>query len=319
MSILSFVKKWTLPVAICVGTLFYLLFSSIDLLVPVGNVVGPLLADTLPYGMFIILYVTFCKIKVREMKPRAWHLWLQVSRLVMALLLVWFIVNAGNADTKLVLEGAFVCVICPTAAAAAVVTEKLGGSIASLTTFTIIDNLVTSLIIPLLFPLVEKEVHVPFITMSLLVLRNVASVLVAPLVLALLTRRLAPRLNDRICRTKNIGFYMWCFNLAVVTGLTMHNIRYSSVTGLVLVALLVLPLAVAIMLFSLGKCVGRPYGENISGGQAVGQKNTVVAIWLTVTFLNPLAAVAPGAYVIWQNMINAWQLWYKEKYGKVKW
>lgn len=34
--------------------------------------------------------------------------------------------------------------------------------------------------------------------------------------------------------------------------------------------------------------------------------------------LNPLAAVAPGAYVIWQNMVNAWQLWYKGKYGKLK-
>lgn len=99
----------------------------------------------------------------------------------------------------------------------------------------------------------------------------------------------------------------------------MHNILYSSVTGVVLVGLLALPLVVALVLFSLGKGVGRPYGDNISAGQALGQKNTVVAIWLTVTFLNPLAAVAPGAYVIWQNMVNAWQLWYKEKYGRVKW
>ena len=45
----------------------------------------------------------------------------------------------------------------------------------------------------------------------------------------------------------------------------------------------------------------------------------VVGIWLTISFLNPLAAVAPGAYVLWQNMVNAWQLWYKEKYGKLKW
>ena len=319
MSIVSFVKKWTLPVAICVGTVFYLLFSSVGPLVPVGDVVGPLLADTLPYGMFLILYVTFCKIKVRDMKPRAWHLWLQLCRAGISLLLVWLIVSVGDPSLKLVFEGAFVCVVCPTAAAAAVVTEKLGGSISSLTVFTIIDNLVTSLLIPLLFPLVEKEVQVPFFTMSLLVLRNVASVLVAPLVLALLTRKLAPRLNDRICRTRNFGFYMWCFNLAVVTGLTVHNIRYSSVTGLVLAGLLLMPLAVAFALFAMGKAVGRPYGENISGGQAVGQKNTVVAIWLTVTFLNPLAAVAPGAYVIWQNVINSWQLWYKEKYGKVKW
>lgn len=277
------------------------------------------LVDTLPYGMFLILYVTFCKIQLRDMKPRPWHLWLQIARVAISVALVWLITSVDDEGLKLVLEGAFVCVVCPTAAAAAVVTEKLGGSIASLTIFTIIDNLVTSLIIPVLFPFVEKEAHIPFVATSLLVLRNVASVLVAPLVLAVLTRKFLPRLNERICRTRNFGFYMWCFNLAVVTGLTVHNILYSSVTGVVLVGLLSLPLVVALVLFSLGKGVGRPYGDNISAGQALGQKNTVVAIWLTVTFLNPLAAVAPGAYVIWQNMVNAWQLWYKEKYGRVKW
>lgn len=319
MGIIKFIKKWSLPVAICLGTAVYLLFSRVEALVPVGDVAGPVLVDFMPYGMFLILYVTFCKIKMHDMRPRAWHLWLQLARIGVSGALVWAITMTADPTVKLILEGAFVCVICPTAAAAAVVTEKLGGSIASLTVFTIIDNVATSLIIPLFFPLVEKDADIPFILTSLQVLRNVSIVLVAPLALAMLTRRFAPRLNERICRTKNLGFYMWCVNLAIVTGLTVHNIIFSSVSHHTLIWLLMLPLAVAIGLFALGKSVGRPYGDNISAGQALGQKNTVVAIWLTVTFLNPLAAVAPGAYVIWQNAINAWQIWYKEKYGRVKW
>lgn len=319
MDIIAFIKKWSLPVAICFGTAAYLLFSQIEALAPVGDAVGPLLAGFMPYGMFVILYVTFCKIKLHDMRPRLWHLWLQLIRIGVSCLLVWLITLTTDATVKLLFEGVFICIICPTAAAAAVVTEKLGGSIASLTIFTIIDNLATSLIIPVLFPLVEKDADIPFIATSLAVLRNVTAVLVAPLVLAMLTRRFAPRLNDRICRTRNLGFYLWCVNLAIVTGLTIHNIIYSSVSHHTLVWLLLLPLAVTLGLFATGKSVGRPYGENISAGQAIGQKNTVVAIWLTVTFLNPLAAVAPGAYVIWQNMVNSWQIWYKEKYGRVKW
>lgn len=319
MDIIAFIKKWSLPVAICFGTAAYLLFSQIEALAPVGDAVGPLLAGFMPYGMFVILYVTFCKIKLHDMRPRLWHLWLQLIRIGVSCLLVWLITLTTDATVKLLFEGVFICIICPTAAAAAVVTEKLGGSIASLTIFTIIDNLATSLIIPVLFPLVEKDADIPFIATSLAVLRNVTAVLVAPLVLAMLTRRFAPRLNDRICRTRNLGFYLWCVNLAIVTGLTIHNIIYSSVSHHTLVWLLLLPLAVTLGLFATGKSVGRPYGENISAGQAMGQKNTVVAIWLTVTFLNPLAAVAPGAYVIWQNMVNSWQIWYKEKYGRVKW
>ncbi len=319
MNIITFIKQWSLPVAICFGTLVYLLFSQLWFLVPIGNAVGPLLVDFLPYGMFLILYVTFCKIQMRDMRPRRWHLWLQLVRILLSCLIVWLITMTTDASLKLILEGVFICIICPTAAAAAVVTEKLGGSIASLTIFTIIDNLATSLIIPILFPIVEKEADIPFISTSLAVLRNVTVVLVAPLAFALLTRKFAPRLNDRICRTRNFGFYMWCVNLAIVTGVTIHNIIFSSVSHTTLFWLLLLPLAVTLMLFAIGKSVGRPYGENISAGQAMGQKNTVVAIWLTVTFLNPLAAVAPGAYVIWQNTVNSWQIWYKQKYGSVKW
>lgn len=36
-------------------------------------------------------------------------------------------------------------------------------------------------------------------------------------------------------------------------------------------------------------------------------------------FLNPVAVIAPCAYVVWQNIINAVQLWYKNKYGYLKW
>lgn len=319
MNIIRFIKRWSLPVSIFVGTLTYLVFSHVTPLIPAGDTIGPWLVDFLPYGMFLILYVTFCKIELRDMRPRRWHLWLQLIRVATACLLAGIITMTSSPTLKLILEGVFICVICPTAAAAAVVTEKLGGSIASLTIFTIIDNLVTSLTIPLLFPLVEQEADIPFIQTFLAVLRNVTVVLVAPLILALLTRRVAPRLNARICRTRNFGFYMWCVNLAIVTGVTIHNILHSSVSHTILLWLLMLPLVVTLLLFATGKAVGRRYGENISAGQAMGQKNTVVAIWLTVTFLNPLAAVAPGAYVIWQNVVNSWQLWYKEKYGRIKW
>lgn len=317
--LVAFVKEWSLPVAITFGTLCYLLFSSVELLRPIGDVAGPLLKESLPYGMFLILYVTFCKIRLHDMQPRWWHLWLQLSRLAMALVLVGVMLWTDSPRVKLIVEGAFVCVICPTAAAAAVLTDRLGGSLASLTLFTILDNIIVSIVIPMLFPVVEKGVDVPFVVMMLEVLRNVTAVLVGPLLLALLTRRLLPRLCAAICSVRNFGFYMWCINLSIVTGLTIHNIMCSAVAFGTLLWLLLLPLPVALVLFATGKSLGRPYGDNISAGQALGQKNTVVAIWLTVTFLNPLAAVAPGAYVIWQNIINAWQLWYKEKYGYVKW
>ena len=319
MSLIAFFKQWSLPLSLLIGVIGYLLFAYVPLLQPIGEVVGPLLESLIPIVLFVLLYVTFCKIQIKEMRPRAWHFWLQTIRVSLSAFFVWLITLTSDPNLRLVLEGMFVCVICPTAAAAPVVTEKLGGSIGSLTVYAIIANVVTSIIIPLFFPMVEKSSDISFATASLMVLRNVTTVLVIPLVLALVSRRVIPRVTDRIKEFRNLGFYLWCFNLTIITGITMRNILHSSLSGTVLAFLLILPLFIALLQFTIGKLVGRYYGDSISAGQALGQKNTVVGIWLTLTFLNPLAAVAPGAYVLWQNMVNASQLWYKQKYGRLKW
>ena len=315
----SFFKRFSLPVSLLVGVVSYLMFSQIEILEPIGDVAGPLFLDIMPVVLFTILYVTFCKIQIKEMTPRTWHFILQGIRIALSGFFVWLITLTSDADVKLLLEGMFICIICPTAAAAPVVTEKLGGSIGSLTIYTIIANVVTSVIIPLFFPMVEKTADIEFFAAVLMVLKNVTIVLVVPLVLALTSRKVIPSFTSWLAKKKDLGFYLWCVNLAIVSGVTMRNILLSTVSGHTLVLLIILPLFVTIALFAIGKAVGRPFGDSISAGQALGQKNTVVGIWLTISFLNPLAAVAPGAYVLWQNMVNAWQLWYKDKYGKLKW
>ena len=319
MSIIAFVKKWTLPCALALGAVVYLLFSNVPVLEPFGDAVGPYMPNVLPYVIFAMLYVTFCKIKIDNLRPCTWHFILQGIRTLMSGLLVVAIVLTSDFQVKLLLEGAFICVICPTAAAAPVITEKLGGSIESLTVYTLIANVVTSIIIPLFFPMVERGADITFAFAFLMILKRVVTVLLLPLCLALLTRRFLPKVASRIKQMKNLAFYMWAFNLSILMGLTLHNILVATVSGWTLFMLLVIPLVVTVVQFSIGKYVGSFYGQSISAGQVLGQKNTMVGIWLTITFLNPTAAVAPCAYVIWQNMVNSWQLWYKEKYGMLKW
>lgn len=320
MKFFSFFRKFALPCSLVLGALGYLIFAYIPFLQPLGDAVGPRLVELMPVVLFALLYVTFCKIEIKEMKPKAWHFVLQLIRTSLALLMVIAICLFGkNYETKVILEGAFICFICPTAAAVAVVTEKLGGSIGSLTTYTVIANIFTMIIIPSLFPMVEKGADVSFLYMSMMVFRNVTTVLVVPLLLALLSRKFLPRFVDKVKSVKDLGFYMWCFNLTILMGETLRNFLHATVSGWILALLLIVPLMVCLVQFAVGKAVGRHWNASISAGQALGQKNTIVGIWLTLTFLNPLAAVAPGAYVVWQNLVNGWQLWYKEKYGKLKW
>lgn len=320
MKVFSFFRKFALPCSLVLGASGYFIFANVPFLLPLGDAVGPRLVELMPVVLFALLYVTFCKIEIKEMKPKAWHFVLQLIRTSLALLMVIAISLFGkNYETKVILEGAFICFICPTAAAVAVVTEKLGGSIGSLTTYTVIANIFTMIIIPSLFPMVEKGADVSFLYMSMMVFRNVTTVLVVPLLLALLSRKFLLRFVDKVKSVKDLGFYMWCFNLTILMGETLRNFLHATVSGWILALLLIVPLAVCLVQFAIGKAVGRHWDASISAGQALGQKNTIVGIWLTLTFLNPLAAVAPGAYVVWQNLVNGWQLWYKEKYGHLKW
>lgn len=319
MAFLAFIKKWALLCAIVFGSLVYLLFSQVPMLQPFGNIVGPHLVDVMPILIFLILYVTFCKIRMDDFRPHKWHFWLQGIRTVLSALVVLAILHIKDPEQKILFEGIFICVICPTAAAAAVITEKLGGSIASMTVYTIIANCFTSVIIPLFFPMIERAANITFMFAFFMVLKRVVMVLVVPLCLALLTRRYLPKVAGWFKRRKNLAFYIWSINLSILMGFTLKTMLHAQLSTHMLLLMLILPLFISLALFGIGKFVGHQYGDSISGGQALGQKNTIVGIWLTITFLNPLAVIAPCAYMIWQNIINTWQLWYKEKYGILKW
>ena len=48
--------------------------------------------------------------------------------------------------------------------------------------------------------------------------------------------------------------------------------------------------------------------SSITAGQAFGQKNTTLGVWMAQTYLNPLSALGAAAYIIWQNIFNSAQL-----------
>jgi len=75
------------------------------------------------------------------------------------------------------------------------------------------------------------------------------------------------------------------------------------------ILLAVSALVICLVQFAVGHWLGRRYGDESAGGQALGQKNTVLAIWLAQSFLNPLACIAPTAYIVWQNLVNSFQIY----------
>lgn len=313
-SLIRFLKNWTLPVAMIAGTLAYFLFAKVEFLAPAKPLVNGLVAVLTPLLIFAQLLLTFCKVEVCELKLKAWHGWLLLFQTVSCLLLAALLVFCPMDELyREVFEGAMVCLICPTATAAAVITGKLGGSAASLTTYTLASNLLAAVAVPLVFPLVEPHADVTFWLAFLKILSKVFPLLLCPFFLAWLLRVWMPDVHRWLLERHDAAFYLWGMALAIVSGQTVRSLVNSTAPGYVEVLIALAGLVTCCLQFYLGKRIGGHYKERISGGQALGQKNTVLAIWMAYTYLNPLSSVGPGSYVLWQNIINSWQLWKKRK------
>ena len=311
---LKFLKDWTLPVAMLAGVLGYLMFANFAFLEPTKPFMNTFVAYLTPFLIFAQLLLTFCRITPRELLPSPWHGWLllfqAVSACALAALLIF--VRMGGAY-KEVFEGAMVCLICPTATAAAVITGKLGGSASSLTTYTLLSNILAAVAVPLLFPLVEPHTNVTFFSAFLTILSKVFPLLLCPFFLALLFRYYLPKVHQVLIGFHDLAFYLWGVALAIVMAQTAKSLANSTASVEVEVLIALAGLVTCIVQFFLGKKVGTIYKDRISAGQALGQKNTVLAIWMAYTYLDPLSSVGPGSYVLWQNIFNSWQLWKKRK------
>ena len=292
---LKFFKDWTLPIAMLVGAIGYQVFILFSF-------VTPLL-------IFVMLLLTFSKVQPKDLKISPLHFWL-LGIQILGALAVYLLLYRFN---KLVAEGIIVCIICPTATAAAVITSKLGGSAASVTTYTLLANIGAAIAVPLIFPVIEPRAGADFYESFFLILSKVVPLLIFPFLLAWALQHLLPKVHRKLMSNHELAFYLWAFSLAIVTAQTVNSLIHNPADGVTEILIAVGALVACCLQFFLGKTIGSVYHDRISGGQSLGQKNTILAIWMAHTYLNPLASVGPGSYVLWQNVINSWQLWKKRK------
>lgn len=308
------IKDWTLPVSMSTGALLYLIFAFTPRLEEAALFFDPIFDTILPMFMFLILFVTFCKVDFHKLRPVTWHFWVSVFQLIFIGVLMGLILGFKMAgDSLILMEAILMCVISPCAAAAAVVTQKLGGSLEQMTTYTFISNFITAMMVPVCFPLIEKGADMTFWAAFSKILYEVAVVLLVPMLLAYIVKHHLQRLHRKIISVKDLSYYLWGCSLMIVTGTTVKNIVHADTSVTLLFAIAMLGMVMCIVQFAVGRFIGHYFNHTQESGQALGQKNTAFAIWMAYTYLNPLSSVGPGCYILWQNIVNSIEIWQKRK------
>ena len=294
------------------------------------------LKPTLPWLIFFMLFFTFCKVNPLDLRLHKWHGVVLVLQIFLAVSVYY--ITMALTNNPVLAQGLLMCFIMPTATAAPIIAGKLGGSIQNLTTFTLLSNFATSLIVPALFPLINPSVNLSFWPAFLLILSRIAPLLLVPFLAAWLLRIIYQKRTKKefVLSTKSavIPFYLWVASIivlfATVTETVVSNYQVQITNILIL---LVSSFFACLLQFGLGKLIGykmpapskgRDYQDvlvnpaaapttmagvsSITAGQAFGQKNTSLGVWMAQTYLNPLAALGAAAYIIWQNIFNSVQL-----------
>lgn len=227
---LTFVKNWMLPIAMLAGVAAYFIYVNIPALNGTHAVVSRLISYVQPALLFCMLFVSFCRMSIRELKPRAWMLELLAIQVVCFVAMGLFLVWNPDSTGRVVIESGMICMICPTATAAAVVTARLHGNANVVVSYTCLINMAVSLLVPAMVPFLHASTipGMTFETSFLLILAKVFPLLIMPLVAAWFVRHLFPRFHAYILCQTNLAFNLWAVSLSLAIGVSVKALVHSS-------------------------------------------------------------------------------------------
>lgn len=312
MKLIRFIKEWTLVISILVGVLAYFVFIAIPFPPAVHHFANQTVSIVQPLLLFSMLFLTYCRINPHDLRLCRWHLWVLALQAGFFIALAIILIFLPAGDLRIILEGAMLCLICPTATAGAVITGRLGGNINNITSYTILINILVSILIPTFVPFVHPNPELGFVNSSLLILGKVFPLLLLPLISAFLLRFISPSLTEKFAKRSDLSFYLWAVALALAITVTTRSIMHANLKLSTELWLVIVSLISCALQFWLGRKIGDRYNDTITAGQAFGQKNTVLAIWMGYTFFTPITSIVGGFYSIWHNIVNSYQLYRHE-------
>lgn len=291
-------RPYVLPIAIVLGLVFHTWCGQLKVVVP--------------YLIFSILLLNFAAVDVKKMRFSKLYIWLILYQIGVSIGM-YYLLKALDAS-EILAQGVLVGVLCPVAASVVVISCMLGANRETVTSYTIIGNLMVAIVAPIYFSFIGNHQEIPFWTSFMLIIKRIGAVIALPFFVALIGQNFMPKVNEFLCRIKGLSFYLWAMALFITLGQTIDFMFLQGKENMTAIIWLgIASVIFCVIQFALGKFIGHKYGDIIAGGQLLGQRNSAMGIWMANTYLNPLAAIFPALYSVWQNLFNSIQLWYHDK------
>ena len=287
------IRTWSMPFGMLTGLL---------LCRPIAWFDDMTLGILTPAFIASMLFFTFCRVNVRDIRLSMMHFWLLLFQAVCSVAIYYALIGWD----MVIAQGAMICILAPVAMAAVVIGGMLGANVETMAAYSLLCNVLIACVAPLyLYHFGNGECT------TIQILQRVVVLLVAPFAVGQLCRFLLPKVAGWVGNHSQISFYLWLLSLIVIIGRTIcFLLDYEADRGIE-ISLALVALVICLLQFKIGRAIGRRYGDAAAGGQSLGQKNTILAVWLSQSFLNPIACIAPAAYIVWQNLVNSFQLYRK--------
>lgn len=291
---LNKIRPYMMPVAMILGGVFYAFLARFAVITP--------------YLIFAMLFLTYCNLSIQNIRFSRMHFWLILIQIAGSLT-VYLVLRPFNL---ILAQAAMICVLAPTATSAPVIARMLKGNVESLTAYSLLCNTTVAVVAPVVFSFIGCYREMPFFESFILIARQIILLLIAPFAFAIIVRKVFPVVKTKARLFSNISFVLWSIALTVVTAKIVDFIMSQDAENYLLeLAIGCCSMLICIAQFLAGRKIGKKYDNTIAGGQGLGQKNTVLAIWMAQTYLNPISSLGPGTYVLWQNIVNSYQVWRK--------
>ena len=323
--IIRFIKNWMLPIAIVAGISLFLAFHFLPFLSQAEPAFLRSASHVQPVLVSFMLFMQLTVVAPSDLKPRKWFIVLGAVQCLSFILLSLVASGMEIGLGRLLVECAMLCLIAPTAAAAGVITAKIGGSISHIMAYTVVINVLAALLIPLMVPIVNPSADIGFLASFWKILKRVFSILVLPCAIAWLIRYTCPPLQKWLSARAGWAFYIWGITLTLALALATGALVGSGIGVWETILIGLVSLLCCLFQFWAGrrapgitrmeKGTAEYRADKVTAGQALGQKNTGFVIWLGFMFLTPVTSVAGGFYAIWQNLVNSYELYEARKHS----